>query len=340
MKIGTIELGEYPLLLAPMEDVTDLSFRLLCKRFGADLVYTEFVNSDGLIRGAQSSIAKLTLVGDERPAAIQLYGQHIDAMVEATRIACDAKPDIIDLNFGCPVKKIAGRGAGAGMLRDLPLLLSITRQVVRTANCPVTVKTRLGWDENSICIDRLAEQLQDEGVSALTIHGRTRAQMFTGSADWEAIARVKENPRLHIPIVGNGDIQTAQSALNAFRKFGVDAIMIGRATYGRPWIFRDIKHYIATGELLPNPAIDERVKIAREHLKLSLQVKGEVRGIFELRRHLSCYFKGLPDFKQMRLTMLKECDPARLDELLCEVASRYKNWTPAEIEDVNNPWSK
>jgi len=339
MKIGAVDLGQSPLLLAPMEDVTDQSFRLLCKRFGADLVYTEFVNSDGLIRGAVSSIAKLNLLDEERPAAIQLYGQHLDAMVEATRMACDAHPDVIDLNFGCPVKKIAGRGAGAGMLRDIPLLLSITREVIRVANCPVTVKTRLGWDENTICIDTLAEQLQDEGIAALTIHGRTRAQMFTGTADWEAIARVKANPRLRIPIIGNGDIVTVQGAENAFRKFGVDAVMIGRATYGRPWIFRDIKHYMVTGELLPNPSIEERVRIAREHLQLSLKVKGEVRGIFELRRHLGCYFKGLPDFKPLRLALLTEYNPTKLDELLCEVAHRYKDWTPQKTEEINNPWS-
>ncbi|MFC2347526.1 MAG: tRNA dihydrouridine synthase DusB [Bacteroides sp.] len=339
MKIGAVDLGQFPLLLAPMEDVTDQSFRLLCKRFGVDLVYTEFVNSDGLIRGAASSIAKLNLLDEERPAAIQLYGQHLDAMVEATRMACDAHPDIIDLNFGCPVKKIAGRGAGAGMLRDIPLLLSITREVIRVANCPVTVKTRLGWDEKTICIDTLAEQLQDEGIAALTIHGRTRAQLFTGTANWEAIARVKANPRLRIPIIGNGDIVTAEGAANAFRKFGVDGVMIGRATYGRPWIFRDIKHYIATGELLPNPSIEERVRIAREHLQLSLQAKGEVRGIFELRRHLSCYFKGLPDFKSMRRALVTECDPTKLDELLCEVARRYGDWTPQKAEEINNPWS-
>ena len=339
MKIGAVDLGQFPLLLAPMEDVTDQSFRLLCKRFGVDLVYTEFVNSDGLIRGAASSIAKLNLLDEERPAAIQLYGQHLDAMVEATRMACDAHPDIIDLNFGCPVKKIAGRGAGAGMLRDIPLLLSITREVIRVANCPVTVKTRLGWDEKTICIDTLAEQLQDEGIAALTIHGRTRAQLFTGTADWEAIARVKANPRLRIPIIGNGDIVTAEGAANAFRKFGVDGVMIGRATYGRPWIFRDIKHYIATGELLPNPSIEERVRIAREHLQLSLQAKGEVRGIFELRRHLSCYFKGLPDFKSMRRALVTECDPTKLDELLCEVTRRYGDWTPQKAEEINNPWS-
>ena len=339
MQIGAVDLGAYPLLLAPMEDVTDQSFRLLCKRFGADLVYTEFVNSDGLIRGAASSIAKLNLLHAERPAAIQLYGQHLDAMVEATRMACEAHPDLIDLNFGCPVKKIAGRGAGAGMLRDIPLLLAITREVIRVSTCPVTVKTRLGWDADSICIDTLAEQLQDLGVAALTIHGRTRAQMFTGSADWEAIARVKANPRLHIPIIGNGDITTAEGAAEAFSKYGVDAIMIGRATYGRPWIFRDIKHYLATGILLPNPSIEERVAIAREHLQLSLQVKGVVRGIFELRRHLGCYFKGLPDFKPMRLSLLTEKDPAKLDELLREVARRYKDWQPSPKEELNNPWS-
>ncbi len=339
MRIGAIDLGEFPLLLAPMEDVTDQSFRLLCKRFGADLVYTEFVNSDGLIRGAASSIAKLELLDEERPAAIQLYGQHLDAMVEATRMACAANPDLIDLNFGCPVKKIAGRGAGAGMLRDIPLLLKITQEVVRVATCPVTVKTRLGWDENSICIDTLAEALQDLGIAALTIHGRTRAQMFSGQADWAAIARVKANSRLYIPIIGNGDVSTVEAASNAFRMYGVDGVMIGRATYGRPWLFRDAKHYIATGERLPNPSIEERVAIAREHLALSVRVKGEVRGIFELRRHLGCYFKGLPDFKSLRLSLLTERDPAQVDHLLCEVARRYEGWLPPETEEHNAPWT-
>lgn len=338
MRIGDLDLGTYPLLLAPMEDVTDASFRLLCKHFGADLVYTEFINSDGLIRGAASSIAKLKLCAEERPIAIQLYGQHLDAMVEATRIASDAHPDIIDLNFGCPVKKIAGRGAGAGMLRDIPLLLQITREVVRVAGAPVTVKTRLGWDDDNICIDTLAEQLQDLGIAALTIHGRTRAQMFSGHANWEAIARVKNNPRLQIPIIGNGDLLTVENIANAFQKYGVDGVMIGRGTYGRPWLFRDAKYFLTTGKHLPQPSISERVCIARKHLALSLEVKGEKRGILELRRHLGCYFKGLPDFKALRLSLLTETNPIALDTLLCEVESRYHDWMPPNAETVTHPW--
>lgn len=338
MQLGAIDLGAHPLLLAPMEDVTDRSFRLLCKRFGADVVYTEFVNSDGLIRGAASSLAKLELVDEERPVAIQLYGQHLGAMVEAARMACEASPDILDLNFGCPVKKIAGRGAGAGMLRDIPLLLQMVREVVRVANCPVTVKTRLGWDQDSICIDTLAEQLQDEGIAALTIHGRTRAQMFTGVADWDTIARVKANPRIQIPIIGNGDITTVEAASKAFEQYGVDGVMIGRATYGRPWIFRDIKYYLRTGERLPNPTLEERVAIAQEHLRLSLKVKGEVRGVFELRRHLGCYFKGLPDFKPLRLALLTECNPDRIAILLDEIKKRYAGWQAQEREEMNAPW--
>ncbi|PID90747.1 MAG: tRNA dihydrouridine synthase DusB [Bacteroidetes bacterium] len=337
MQIGTIDLGQHPLFLAPMEDVTDTSFRLLCKRFGADVLCTEFVNSDGLIRGAQSSLDKLKVLDQERPVAIQIYGQHLESMVQAARLADQAQPEYIDLNFGCPVKKIANRGAGAGMLRDVPLMLQMVRAIVQEVSRPVTVKTRLGWDAESIIIEDLAEQLQEAGIAALTIHGRTRAQMYNGQADWEPIARVGANPRIHIPIVGNGDIRSPEDAHRAFHTHGVDGVMIGRATYGKPWIFREVKHYLQTGEHLPPMAIDERVAIAHDHLELSLQAKGEVRGIFEIRRHLGCYFKGLPHFKELRLQLLTERDPQQLHHLLDAVRQRYSGWQP-EGDDLNMPW--
>lgn len=337
MVVGSVDLGEYPLFLAPMEDVTDASFRLLCKRFGADMVCTEFVNSDGLVRGAGSSLAKLVLHEAERPAAIQIYGQHLESMVEAARMADAVQPDAIDLNFGCPVKKIAGRGAGSGMLRTVPLLLEMTRRIVEVARCPVTVKTRLGWDADSVIIEELAEQLQETGIAALTIHGRTRAQMYSGEADWEAVARVKRNSRLRIPIVGNGDIRSPEGAYAAFHTHGVDGVMIGRATYGKPWIFREIKHFLRTGEKLAPAGIEERVQIAHEHLALSVREKGTVRGIFELRRHLGCYFKGLPHFKELRLQLLTEKEPLAVGRLLDTVLERYRGWCP-EGDDVNTPW--
>lgn len=320
-----------------MEDVTDASFRLLCKRFGVDMVCTEFVNSDGLIRGAESSLAKLKLRENERPAAIQIYGQHLEAMVEAARMADEAQPEVIDLNFGCPVKKIAGRGAGSGMLRNIPLMLEMCQRIVEVAHRPVTVKTRLGWDAESIIIEELAEQLQDTGIAALTIHGRTRAQMYSGEADWTTISRVKQNPRLRIPIIGNGDIRTPEDAHRAFHEFGVDGVMIGRATYGKPWLFREVKHYLETGAKPPPMGIEGRVGIAHEHLRLSVEVKGPVRGIFELRRHLGCYFKGLPHFKELRLQLLTEKEPARVADLLDTVLERYQGWTP-EGDELNMPW--
>lgn len=329
MRISTLDLGNEPLLLAPMEDVTDPSFRLLCKEYGADMVYTEFVNSDGLVHGAGSSLQKLLIREAERPVGIQLYGQDVESMVEGARMVCAACPDVLDLNFGCPVKKIAGRGAGAGMLRDVPKLLEIVAAVVKVSSVPVTVKTRLGWDETSIVIDTLAEQLQDLGVAALTIHGRTRSQQYTGRADWEAIARVKANPRLRIPIVGNGDICDGPGAARAFREYGVDGVMIGRASFGRPWVFSDIRYYLSTGTEAPYMDIAKRCALARRHLALSLEVKGERRGLLEMRRHLTCYFKGLPHFKAMRLALVTENDPARLDALIGEVAQRYAGWEPA-----------
>lgn len=328
MRIGALDLGQEPLLLAPMEDVTDSSFRLLCKEYGADMVYTEFVNSDGLVHGAGSSLQKLSIREAERPVGIQLYGQSVESMVEGAKMACAAHPDVLDLNFGCPVKKIAGRGAGAGMLRDVPKMLEMVSAVVRVSSVPVTVKTRLGWDEASIVIDTLAEQLQDIGVAALTIHGRTRSQLYTGRADWEAIARVKANPRLRIPVVGNGDICDGQGAMRAFRECGVDGVMIGRASFGRPWVFSDIRYFLTKGIEAPYMGISERCALARRHLSLSLEVKGTRRGVLEMRRHLTCYFKGLPHFKTMRLALVTEEDPERLDELIGEVAIRYAGWTP------------
>ncbi len=323
MKIADIELGEKPLLLAPMEDVTDPSFRYMCKRFGADVVYTEFISSDGLIRDAAKSLKKLEIDDAERPVGIQLYGHLIEPMVEAARMAEAAGPDIIDINFGCPVKKIAGRGAGSGMMRDVPLMVEMTRRIVEAVGKPVTVKTRLGWDDESKNIEEIALRLQDVGIAALTIHGRTRAQMYRGEADWTLIGKVKNNPQIQIPIIGNGDVDSGPKAAEMFDRYGVDGVMIGRATYGRPWIFREVKHYLATGEVLPQPSVCERVEIAKEHLRKSLEIKGEYVGILEMRRHLSNYFKGLPDFKPTRLKLVTLLDIPELFATLDSIAERW-----------------
>jgi len=323
MKIGAIDLGKQPLFLAPMEDVTDASFRFICKEFGADMLYTEFVSSDGLIRDAQKTVNKLHIFDYERPVGIQLYGHLIDAMVESAKIAEAAGPDLIDLNFGCPVHKIAHRGAGAGMLRTPDVMVAMTLAIVRAVKCPVTVKTRLGWDEQSKIIVALAERLQDTGIAALTIHGRTRAQLYKGEADWTLIGEVKNNPRMHIPIIGNGDIHSPESAKAAFDRYGVDGIMMGRATFGRPWIFKETKHYLQTGALLPELSVCERVELAKKHFAKSIEVKGPRVGLLEMRRHLSCYFKGLPNFKEMRLALVTENDPLRVPELLDKVADRW-----------------
>ena len=323
MKIADIDLGEQPLLLAPMEDVTDPSFRYMCKRFGADVVYTEFISSDGLIRDAAKSLKKLEIDDAERPVGIQIYGHLIEPMVEAARMAEAAGPDLIDINFGCPVKKIAGRGAGSGMMRNPDLMVEMTRQIVRAVNKPVTVKTRLGWDEESKNIEEIALRLQDVGIAALTIHGRTRAQMYRGEADWTLIGRVKNNPQIRIPIIGNGDVDSGPKAREMFDRYGVDGIMIGRATYGRPWIFREIKHFLATGEILPQPSVVERVAIAKEHLRKSLEIKGDHVGILEMRRHLTNYFKGLPDFKATRLKLVTSLDVEELFATLDYVAERW-----------------
>ena len=330
MKIGNIDLGEKPLFLAPMEDVTDASFRFVCKEFGADMMYTEFISSDGLIRDAKKSLAKLVTYDYEAPIGIQIYGNIPEAMVDAARMAENAAEiagghgaDLIDINFGCPVSKIARRGAGSGMMREPDKMVEITRMVVNAVKLPVTVKTRLGWDENSKIIVELAERLQDTGIQALTIHGRTRCQMYTGEADWTLIGKVKENPRMHIPIIGNGDINSPQKAAEAFDRYGVDGIMIGRATYGHPWIFKEIRHYLQTGELLPQMSVRERVALAKRHLSKSLEFKGNRIGILEMRRHLSCYFKGLPDFKETRLKLVTLNDPQELYATLDYIADRW-----------------
>ena len=329
MKIGNIELGDKPLFLAPMEDVTDPSFRYMCKRFGADVVTTEFISSDGLIRDAWKSRAKLNIDEAERPVGIQIYGHLIEPMVEAARIAETAHPDFIDINFGCPVKKIAGRGAGSGMMRDVPLMVEMTRQIVQAVNTPVTVKTRLGWDEESKNIMEIALRLQDTGIKALTIHGRTRSQMYRGEADWTLIGEVKNHPSIEIPIIGNGDIDSGEKAKKMFDTYGVDGVMIGRATYGRPWIFKEVKHYMQTGEVMPQPTVVERVAIAKEHLAKSIEVKGERVGVLEMRRHLSNYFKGLPNFKDTRMKLVTENDPAELFATIDSIAERWGDFDTA-----------
>ncbi len=331
MKIGDIELGAQPLFLAPMEDVTDPSFRYMCKKFGADVVYTEFISADGLIRDAWKSRAKLNIDESERPVGIQIYGNQIEPMVEAARIAASVNPDIIDINFGCPVKKIAGRGAGSGMMRDVPLMVEMTRQIVNAVDIPVTVKTRLGWDEQSMNIEEIALRLQDVGIQALTIHGRTRAQMYRGEADWTLIGAVKNNPLINIPIIGNGDIESGERARDMFDRYGVDGVMVGRATYGRPWIFQEIRHFLNTGEHMPQPSVVERVKIAREHLSKSIEVKGEKVGILEMRRHLSNYFKGLPDFKSTRLKLVTLNDPEELQQTILSIADKWGDFDVSEI---------
>lgn len=316
MKIRNIELGPRPVVLAPMEDVTDLTFRYICKGFGADMMYTEFISSDGLIRDAAKTLAKMRIFDYERPIGIQIYGHIPEAMVEAAVRAQEAGPDFIDINFGCPVNKIARRGAGSGMMRFPDRMVEITRSVVDAVKLPVTVKTRLGWDDDSKIIVELAERLQDAGIEALTVHGRTRAQMYKGQADWTLIGKVKANPRMRIPIIGNGDITTPQQAKDAFDRYGVDAVMIGRASFGHPWIFREVKHFLQTGEILEPMSVSERVELAKRHLAKSLEIKGEKVGILEMRRHLSCYFKGLDNFKETRLKLVTSTDPQELFSLL------------------------
>ena len=318
MKIGNIEFGERPLFLAPMEDVTDIGFRQLCKRFGASMVYTEFVSAEALVRSIKSTVSKLDISDSERPVGIQIYGRDTDAMEEAARIVEQARPDVIDLNFGCPVKKVAGKGAGAGMLQNIPLMLDITRQVVRAVRTPVTVKTRLGWDSGSLIITTLAEQLQDCGIQALTIHGRTRAQMYTGNADWTLIGEVKRNPRIHIPIIGNGDITSPEDAERAFNDYGVDAVMVGRATFGRPWIFKEMRDRLDGRPQDLSLTLDRKIDILEEQLRINVERIDEYRGILHTRRHLAAtpVFKGIPDFRQTRIAMLRATTTDELTAIL------------------------
>ncbi len=323
MKIKNIELPDYFLALAPMEDMTDPSFRSICKTYGADIVYTEFISSDGLIRNGAKSLKKLQIFEDERPVGIQLYGHLCDAMVEAARMAEKSNPELIDLNFGCPVKKIARRGAGAGMLKNVPAMVGMTRSVVDSTTLPVTVKTRLGWDDSRKDILDIALQLQDAGIAALTIHGRTGVQLYRGKADWTLIGEVKNHPSIHIPIIGNGDVDTPLKAKEMFEEYGVDGIMIGRACIGRPWIFRDIKHYLKTGETLSPPDINERVDLARLHLEKSINWKGEPRGIYEMRRHFINYFKGLPGFKDTKLQLVTTLEINEIFDILERIRDRY-----------------
>ena len=323
LKIGKIEITDYPLLLAPMEDVTEPSFRYLCKKYGANLLYTEFVPSEAIIRNVEKSLKKLTLLEYERPIAIQIYGHNIDSMVEAAKISAAAKPDLIDINYGCPVKKIAKRGAGAGMLQDIPKMIKMTKAIVEAVDLPVTVKTRLGWDAENLVIEEVAEKLQDVGIQALTIHGRTRAQLYKGEADWTLIGKIKNNPRIKIPIIGNGDIDSPQKAKEYINKYGVDAIMIGRAAIGRPYIFKEIKHYLNTGEILPEITVKEKVELAKLHFKKSLEWKKSPRGIYEMRRQFINYFKGLPNFKNIRIKLVTSLDIDEINNTLDSIAKKY-----------------
>lgn len=323
MKIAGKEVGEKPLILAPMEDVTNPPFRKFCKKYGADWLYSEFVSADALVRSVNKSLKKLTIDEGERPVTIQIYGRFIDSMVEAAKIVEQVQPDFIDINFGCPVKRVAQKGAGAGLLRDIPLMVEMAKQVVEAVKIPVTAKTRLGWDSEHIIIGDIAERLQDVGIQALAIHGRTRAQMYTGVADWEPIARVKENPRIHIPILGNGDITSPQKAKEAFDRYGVDGVMIGRATIGHPWIFKQIKHYFETGEILPDLSVAEQIAIIKEQILLSVDWIDEVRGLLHMRRHMAAMFKGLSHFRDLRIRMLQAPSIEVLWQVFDEIETRY-----------------
>ncbi len=323
VKIGNVELGDFPLLLAPMEDVSDPPFRKLCKAQGADMVYTEFISADGLVHEAKNTFQKLEIFDYERPVGIQYFGGQLENMIEAAEIIEAKNPDVIDINFGCPVAKVACRMAGAGLLRDVPLMVKLTEAVIKSTSRPVTVKTRLGWDDASINILEVAERLQDVGIQALSIHARTRSQMYKGEADWSWIAKVKENPRMHIPIFGNGDVDSPQKALEYKNRFGVDGIMIGRASIGYPWIFREIKHFFATGEILPPPDIHERVRAARQHLTDSLAWKGPKLGVLEMRRHYAPYFRDLPNIKPYRARLVTEMEPEVLFSILDEIEEVY-----------------
>ncbi len=326
VKIGPVELGEFPLLLAPMEDVSDPPFRALCKRQGCDMMYTEFISVEGLIRDAAKSVQKLDIYDEERPIGVQIFGAEESSMRRAAEIVEEAQPEVLDINYGCPVKKVVCKMAGAGILQDIPRMVRLTKAIVDATDLPVTVKTRLGWDEKSIYIEEVAERLQDVGIKALTIHGRTRKQMYKGQADWTLIGKIKENPRIHIPIFGNGDIDSPQKALEYRRRYGVDGIMIGRASIGYPWIFREIKHYFTTGELLPPPTVEERVAAAREHLQRSLEWKGQKLGVVEMRRHYGNYFRGFPGIKPFRQRLVTEDDPEEIFRTLDEIEKHYQGF--------------
>jgi nifR3 family TIM-barrel protein len=323
VKIGNIELGEFPLLLAPMEDVSDPPFRAVCKQNGADLMYTEFISSEGLIRNAIKSRQKLDIFDYERPIGIQIFGGDEESMALSAQIVDTVNPDLVDINFGCPVKKVVCKGAGAGILKDLPKMIKVTEAVVKSTSLPVTVKTRLGWDENSKNVEEVAERLQDVGIQALTVHGRTRAQMYKGEADWTLIAKIKNNPRIHIPVFGNGDIDSPQKALDYRNRFGIDGIMIGRAAIGYPWIFNEIKHFFKTGEMLSAPTVQDRVDVCKQHLIKSVEWKGDWVGIVEMRRHYSQYFKGLDHFKEFRTRLVMADSKDQILETLDAVIERY-----------------
>ena len=324
VKIENISLGEFPLLLAPMEDVSDPPFRALCKKYGADIMYTEFISSEGLIRDAAKSIQKLDIFEYERPIGIQIFGSEISSMRKATEVCEKANPDLIDINYGCPVKKVACKGAGAGILQDIPKMVEMTREIVKSTSLPVTVKTRLGWDESSKYIVEVAERLQDVGIKAISIHGRTRAQMYKGSADWSLIADIKNNPRMNIPVFGNGDIDSPEKALKYKNKYGVDGIMIGRASIGNPWFFNQVKHYLKTGTILSLPTLEERVKVVKEHLDFSIKWKGDRLGIVEMRRHYANYFKGIPNFKSIRTELVTLESSEELFHVLNSITNQFE----------------
>ncbi len=323
VKIGNVELGDFPLLLAPMEDVSDPPFRAICKEQGADMMYTEFISVEGLIRDATKSVQKLDIYPEERPIGIQIFGANLDSMMKAAEIVEEAKPEVLDINYGCPVKKVVKKCAGAGILKDIPKMVELTKAVVNSTNLPVTVKTRLGWDENSIKIDEVAERLQDVGIKALSIHGRTRQQMYKGEADWTLIGKIKENPRIHIPIFGNGDINSPEKAKEYKERYNVDGIMIGRASIGNPWIFNQIKHFLKTGEHLPDPTLQDKLKAVRQHLSHSVEWKGEVLGILEMRRHYTNYFRGLRNIKYFRSQLVQENNLDGIFQILSEIESTY-----------------
>ena len=332
VKIGNVEVGKFPLLLAPMEDVSDPPFRAVCKENGADVMYTEFISSEGLIRNAAQSVAKLDIFEYERPIGIQIFGHNIDSMRESTEISQSANPDLIDINYGCPVKRVTGKGAGAGILQDIPKMVQMTDQIVKSTHLPVTVKTRLGWNDNTLFVVEVAERLQDVGIQAISVHGRTRKQMYKGSADWTLIGRIKDNPRIRIPVFGNGDVDSPEKAIRMKQTYGVDGIMIGRATIGYPWIFNEIKHFIKTGQHLAPPTIDQRIDTVKKHFEFSLRWKGERVGLYEMRRHYKNYFKNLNGLKPYRQQLCTCDDILRIPEILEDIRQHVQQISPHKIK--------